>query len=67
MAQYNGRAGKGAHRVTRELKRQEAEERNALTAPENRKAARLGPVDPNTGRRTERSVRRFQEANQPNA
>lgn len=37
---YEGRMGKGAARIQRALKRQEAEARNKLTDPKRRKAYR---------------------------
>ena len=40
MSAFHGPQGKGAKRRLREVKRQEAEARNAETKPENRKAAR---------------------------
>lgn len=62
MAQYSGKQGKGARKARKAQKRREAEARNAQTLPENRKAARLGPVNPDTGRRTEKSIQKFREA-----
>jgi hypothetical protein len=38
---WNGRAGRGAMAQHRAKKREEAEERNARTLPENRRAYRL--------------------------
>ena len=36
MSAFSGRQGKGARRRLRAIKREEAEERNALTPPERR-------------------------------
>ena len=36
MSAYSGRQGRGARKRLREIKRQEAEARNALTPPERR-------------------------------
>lgn len=40
MSAFSGPQRKGARRILRELKREEAEARNALTPPERRKAFR---------------------------
>jgi len=40
MSRFSGSQGKGATRALRELKRDEAEKRNALTAPERRRSFR---------------------------
>lgn len=40
MGRFNGRHRKGFMKVLRELKREEAEERNARTPDEKRKATR---------------------------
>jgi hypothetical protein len=40
MARFSGRQGKGKSRILRELRREEAETRNAATLPERRKSAR---------------------------
>lgn len=40
MSAYTGAQGKGAAKRLKEIKREEAEARNALTPPERRKAAR---------------------------
>jgi hypothetical protein len=37
---YHGKQARGSARIQRELKREEAEARNAATPPERRKAAR---------------------------
>lgn len=42
MAAYSGRQGKGAARLLKQTKREEAEARNKLTSPEKRKAYRRG-------------------------
>ncbi len=41
MSTFSGKQYKGAVKSHREIKRQEAEERNALTKPERRRQARL--------------------------
>lgn len=40
MSRYSGRYGKGAAHKVRALKRREADERNAVTLPERRRAFR---------------------------
>ena len=40
MSNWNGPAHKGAMRALRKIKRREAEDRNAATPPERRRAAR---------------------------
>jgi len=40
MARFNGKQYKGAQKALKEIRREEAEKRNAETLPENRKAAR---------------------------
>jgi hypothetical protein len=44
MARFSGRQFKGASRVVRKVRRNEANERNALTPPERRKANRKSGV-----------------------
>jgi hypothetical protein len=46
---YNGRHHKGYSRTLKQLKREEAEARNALTVPERRRAYRRLPLDQRTG------------------
>lgn len=46
---YNGRHHKGYNRVLREIKREEAEERNARTLIERTKAYRRLPLSERTG------------------
>lgn len=42
MSRFSGKQGKGAMARLREIKRLEAETRNALTPPERRRASRKG-------------------------
>jgi hypothetical protein len=58
MGQWHGRYFRGAMRVHRATKRDEAAERDKLTRPERRKAYRLGPLNRN-GVRTRKSIRRY--------
>lgn len=44
MSAFSGKQGRGAKAVLRKVKREEAEERNARTAPEKRKAYRRNPA-----------------------
>lgn len=41
MARFNGKQVKGAQRIMKEVRREEAEARNKLTLDENRKANRV--------------------------
>lgn len=45
MSRFSGPQGKGAMRLLREIKREEAEARNALTPVSRTKAYRLGKVN----------------------
>lgn len=40
MSRFNGKQFKGAQKALKEVRREEAEKRNAQTAPENRRQAR---------------------------
>jgi hypothetical protein len=40
MSRFTGKQYKGAQKANKEIRREEAEKRNAQTAPENRKATR---------------------------
>ncbi|MEU6674840.1 hypothetical protein [Streptomyces sp. NPDC046925] len=55
---WHGRYARGAMRSRRIAKREDAQQRNAATDPEQTKAHRLGPLDINQ-RRTARSIRRY--------
>lgn len=63
---FHGRQGRGAMRNLRELKAQEAAQRDATPTPvENTKAYRLGPTIPRDARhggpyRTAKSIRNYQ-------
>jgi hypothetical protein len=41
MSRFTGKQYKGAQKALKEIRREEAEKRNAQTAPENRRQARL--------------------------
>lgn len=41
MSRFNGKQYKGAQKGMKEIRRDEAEKRNAQTLPENRRQARL--------------------------
>lgn len=45
VSAYSGRQARGAARIRKELKKEEAEARNLLTDPKRRKAYRLDPAN----------------------